>query len=134
MNYKTLEILKNKIEFLESHNKNYTKKQYYNILDLEEIILKEYKKAINKKSFLKNYLRDFILNDDDFLKCFNTYNKDKKNNFKSYVNYIIKIIFEEYENEIYLDKTYLDISYLIINDKIINLDYVYNIFYDYLIN
>lgn len=33
-----INTLKNKIDFLESHNKNYTKQQYYTILDLQEII------------------------------------------------------------------------------------------------
>ena len=32
--YKMIEL----IDFLESHNKNYTKEQYYKILDLQELI------------------------------------------------------------------------------------------------
>ena len=32
------EKLKNIIDYLESHNKNYTKEQYYKILDLQDII------------------------------------------------------------------------------------------------
>lgn len=30
--------MKELIDFLESHNKNYTKEQYYKILDLQELI------------------------------------------------------------------------------------------------
>lgn len=34
----TLEYIKRKLEFLESHNKNYTKEQYYIICDLFSLV------------------------------------------------------------------------------------------------
>ena len=41
-NKEIIEQIKTKIEFLATHNKNYNKKQYYTILDIEEL-LKELK-------------------------------------------------------------------------------------------
>ena len=41
-NKEIIEQIKTKIEFLVTHNKNYNKKQYYTILDIEEL-LKELK-------------------------------------------------------------------------------------------
>lgn len=34
----TLEYIKRKLEFLESHNKNYTKEQYYIVCDLFSLV------------------------------------------------------------------------------------------------
>lgn len=34
----TLEYIKRKLEFLESHNKNYTKEQYYIVCDLLSLV------------------------------------------------------------------------------------------------
>ena len=36
--YDMLEHIESLLEYLESHNKNYTQKQYYKILELKEII------------------------------------------------------------------------------------------------
>lgn len=33
-----INTIKEKINFLESHNKNYTKKQYYKIIEIQEIL------------------------------------------------------------------------------------------------
>ena len=44
-----LKEIKNKMDFLESHNKNYNKTQYYYIIDIKNIIDKEYKKAQERK-------------------------------------------------------------------------------------
>lgn len=135
MKYEDLEKAKTIIDYLESHNKNYNNSQYYMILDLQEILQEELKKITNSKNFIKMRLRDFILNDGDFKKCFEcnykTYNEGKLT-FKQYTKIIVDLIFEDCQEELYLDKTYLDISYLIINDKIINLDFVYDIFNDYM--
>lgn len=57
----------NKIDFLESHNKNYTKKQYYNILDIQEFFKNELLKL--QKNYYKNY-KYFKLDEIETFKIF----------------------------------------------------------------
>lgn len=73
MKIELLKELLNKIDFLESHNKNYTQKQYYNILDIKESLKKELSE-IQKQYYKNKYIVNFNSIYFDFALFDNLYN------------------------------------------------------------
>lgn len=56
MNKQTINKLCVLIDYLESHNKNYNNKQYYNILEIQDILHDEKAKTMTKK---EKFIKDF---------------------------------------------------------------------------
>jgi len=69
---------------------------------------------------------NFLLNDDDFKKLYLN-RKNNYNGFKDIIKDTVEIAFD-YDTALYLDKPYLDISWLKLKNKLINLDYLWEIF------
>ena len=87
------------------------------------------------KMKLKKMLKKFIINDIDFIKKQNSNKKYlilEKITFNNLIDNVLNDIFENMQESLFLNKKYLDISYIIFNDKIIDLDFIYSVFVDYL--
>ena len=83
---------------------------------------------------MKQYEKEFIkfaLNDDDFKSTYLEYKSDLTG-FKELIKDVANYCFNDDYFNPYLDKAYLDCCYLKINNKIINLDDIYEVFKDYL--
>lgn len=81
----------------------------------------------------KGKLIEYLKNDEEFIKCFKESKKALRVDYISYITHWLDNLYcDEAIILCYLDVKYKDISYIVINDKIINLDYLYEDFKDYL--
>lgn len=80
-----------------------------------------------EKEFIK-----FALNDDDFKNTYLEYKSDLTG-FEELIKDVANYCFNDGFFNPYLDKAYLDYCYLKVGHKIINLDDIYEVFKDYLI-
>lgn len=79
-----------------------------------------------EKEFIK-----FALNDDDFKGTYLEYKPDLTG-FEELIEDVANYCFNDGFFNPYLDKAYLDCCYLKVGNKIINLDDIYEVFRDYL--
>ena len=74
----------------------------------------------------------FALNDNDFKDTYLKYKPDLAG-FEELVKQVANYCFNNDYFNPYLDKEYLDCCYLKVDDKIINLDDIYEVFKEYLL-